>query len=147
MRIHLITGIIATAMVLPMLTGCSTAAAPNYFMGNYYMAGDQNCASFKRISNTRIICYNKSGEAMATRDALTPEQLRMYHMQQSYQQEQIRQGNLQLEQMNRSLQQSNQQMLQQSQQYRAPQQGFNTPPNSYETRCINQGIYVYCKSN
>ncbi len=136
-----------TGLACVLLAGCATSAAPNFFNGNYYMAGDATCKQVRALSPTRVMCIDKKGNDTGYRDALTAEQLQMYHMQMQYQQAQAQLYSQELQRSNQALQNSTQQLLQQSQQYTAPQVAPITPPGGYQTRCLVNGIYVSCRSN
>lgn len=132
-----------------LLTGCATTAMPNFFNGNYFMAGDPSCVQMRALSSTRIMCVDKNGNEMGYRDAMTPDQLQMYQMQQAYNQQQMQILSQQLQQTNLQLQQTNQQIYQQGQQYQymTPQVAPITPPGGYRTDCIVNGNFVNCRSN
>lgn len=129
------------------LAGCATTAAPNFFNGGYYMAGDAACVRYREVFPSRVMCMDKHGADTGYRDALTGEQLQMYQMQMAYQQAQIQQMTQQLQQTSQVLQNSTQQLLQQSQQISVPQPAQITPPGGYQTRCLVNGNYVSCRSN
>ena len=71
-----------------LISGCATTAMPNYVNGNYYMGGDAACARYRVLSDTRIMCMDKNGTDTGYRDAMTPEQMQMYNMQQQQMQSQ-----------------------------------------------------------
>ena len=66
-----------------LISGCATSAMPNFFNGNYYMAGDSNCMRVRALSEKRVMCYDKNGTETGYRDAMTPDQVQMYHMRQT----------------------------------------------------------------
>lgn len=109
------------AFGLLLIAGCTSNPAPNFFNGNYYMAGDPNCVQMRQLSNTRIMCLNDNGQSTGYRDALSYEQMQMYRMQMMNQQAQMQQLTQQLQQTGQSFQNAGQQALQQSQSWSAPQ--------------------------
>ncbi|WP_296261650.1 MULTISPECIES: hypothetical protein [unclassified Pseudomonas] len=135
----------ATACTLSaLMSGCASDPAPNYFNGNYYMAGDSDCARFSALTRTSIMCYNSDGEAKEYRDAMTPQQIQMWQYNQAQQ-------NYQMQQLNQSMQQTNQSLLQQNQQYQqyqpytAPAVTPIAPPSGNQVRCISTDIYTNCR--
>ncbi|GGC15309.1 hypothetical protein GCM10007205_25310 [Oxalicibacterium flavum] len=89
---------------------------------------------------------DKKGVETGYRDAMTYEELQMYQMHVQNQQIQMQQLNQQLQQTGEAWQRVGQQ-IQQVPQYTAPQVTPITPPGGYQTRCIQNGIYVNCRSN
>lgn len=79
--------IIVVAGIL-FISGCATTAMPNYFNGNYYMAGDDTCRQVRPLSATRVMCMDASGRETGYRDAMTVEQMQMYQMSQQQAQSQ-----------------------------------------------------------
>lgn len=59
---------IASLLLLP---GCATMAEPNFFNGQYYLAGDANCKFMTVMTPTRIMCSDKKGMQTGYRDAMT----------------------------------------------------------------------------
>lgn len=110
-----------TALGVLIISGCASSPAPNFFNGNYYMAGDSNCVQMRQLSSTRIMCIDKNGQSTGYREAMTSEQMQMYRMQMLNEQAQMEQLNRQIQQTGQSFQNSGQQILQQSQSYTAPQ--------------------------
>lgn len=119
--------VVASALII---TGCATTASPMYLNGNYYMAGDQSCFYSRPISDTRIMCLDKERYETGYRDAMSYEQVQIYHQNQYYQQVQIEELSETIRQTGESFQNSSQQYLQQSQQYTAPQVQSLSPYNS-----------------
>lgn len=107
--------------VVSLLSGCAKTAAPNYFNGNYYMAGDETCTHFRQIDYGRIMCMNDDFVETGFRDAMSSGDMQIYQNMQANQQVQMAQLNQQLQQTGQSFQNSGQQILQQSQSYSAPQ--------------------------
>lgn len=128
-----------------LLAGCTTYAAPNFINGQYYMAGDSNCKSYRVISDSKIVCFDSNNNMYEYRSAMTSQQLQMYQYQQYNQQMQMQQLNQQIQQTGQSFQQSAQQSYQQTQQYVAPQVMPIDSPGSNQIRCINAGIYTNCR--
>ncbi|HCM9545913.1 TPA: hypothetical protein N5O22_003014 [Enterobacter hormaechei subsp. xiangfangensis] len=117
------------------LSGCTKQAVPNYYNGNYYMAGDESCTYIKEIGYGRVMCSNDDGIETGYRDAMTQEQMQMYQSMQINQQIQMAQLNQQLQQTGQTFQNSGQQILQQSQSYQAPQvqsYSYGNNVNSYQ---------------
>lgn len=73
---------------LMLLTGCATAPVPNFFNGQYYMAGDASCKAVRALSETRVMCIDKDGNETGYRDAMTVEQIAMWGQQQALQAQQ-----------------------------------------------------------
>lgn len=128
-----------------MLSACATTAAPNFFNGNYYMAGDDSCRKFRQISDRAIMCMDSQGRETGYREAMTPQQMQMYQAHQLNQQMQMQRLTQQLNQMGQSYQRSAETMYQQSQQYYPPAVQPITPPGGNQIRCINAGIYTNCR--
>ncbi|CAJ1305508.1 hypothetical protein RAG73_21875 [Klebsiella pneumoniae] len=123
------------------LSGCSKQAAPNYFNGNYYMAGDESCTHIRQIGYGRVMCSNDEGIETGYRDAMTQADMNYYQMQQMNQQMQMAQLNQQLQQTGQSFQNAGQQMLQQSQSYTAPQvQSYGSSGSTTYTQVGNNII-------
>ncbi|WP_415834814.1 hypothetical protein [Kerstersia similis] len=104
-----------------LVVGCATGPTPNYFNGNYYMAGDESCVRLRPLSNARVMCIDKAGRETGYRDAMTYEQMQMYRMHMLNQQAQMDQLSRQLQQTGQSFQNAGQQILQQSQSWSVPQ--------------------------
>lgn len=104
-----------------LLSGCARTAAPNYFNGNYYMAGDESCTHIRQIDYARIMCMNDDYVETGYRNAMSSSDIQMYQNMQANQQVQMAQLNQQLQQTGQSFQNSGQQIQQQSQSYSAPQ--------------------------
>ena len=68
---------------LMFLSACASEPAPNFYNGRYYMAGDDTCVMLSALSDTRIMCYDKDGQEMGYRDAMTDQQLTMWNHQQA----------------------------------------------------------------
>jgi len=142
MRNVAIVGVVLVAALV--LAGCATSAAPRYVNGNYYMVGDASCVRGRMLSPTRIMCADKHGSETGYRDAMTTEQMQMYQMQAAQQQMQMQQLTQQLQQTSNQFNQMSQQSLQQMQRYTPPQVA---PSRTYDTRCINVGIYTSCSTD
>lgn len=109
---------VLTAIALT-LSGCATTAAPNFYNGRYYLAGDKNCRTMQAISQSRIHCRDKNGNLTGYRDAMTDQQLQMWQSQAANQAEQLRQLN-----------ESSRQFMQQAQQYGRPPAQLGAPQTS-----------------
>jgi|GEM_PF-1291486 len=110
---------ILTSLIL--LTGCASAAAPNFFNGQYYMAGDSSCESVRALSDTRVMCIDKDGNDTGYRDAMTVEQITMWGQQQALQAQQAEATRQSIQQNNQALAQQTQQTLQGIGQFGSPQ--------------------------
>ncbi len=119
------------ALFALIISGCATTAMPNFYNGNYYMAGDSNCVRVRPLSNTRVMCTDKKGSDTGYRDAMTYEQLQMYQIQMAQQQMQMEQLNQSMQQVGQTFQNAGQQITQQSQQYTPPQVQPITPQGAY----------------
>lgn len=128
-------------LVVCFLSGCSKQAAPNYFNGNYYLAGDESCTQIREIGYGRVMCSNDDGIETGYRNAMTQGDMQMYQMQQMNQQMQMAQLNQQLQQTGQSFQNSGQQIQQQSQSYTAPQaQSYGSSGTTIYNRVGNNVI-------
>lgn len=58
--------------------GCASVAKPNFYNGDYYMAGDENCARISVKSLYTINCFKADGTPTGYRRAMTQQQLDMY---------------------------------------------------------------------
>lgn len=103
------------------LSGCASTAAPNFFNGQYYMAGDDSCKNMTVLTDTRIMCKDKEGVETGYRDAMTSEQITMWGQQQALQAQQAAATQASIRQNNEALAQQSKQILQQSQQFGIPQ--------------------------
>lgn len=128
-------------LVVCFLSGCAKTAAPNYFNGHYYMAGDDSCRHIRQIDYARVMCMDEDYVETGYRDAMTQGDMQMYQMQQMNQQMQMAQLNQQLQQTGQSFQSSGQQILQQSQSYSAPQvQSYGSSGTTIYNRVGNNVI-------
>ena len=109
------------ALFALIISGCASTAMPNFYNGNYYMAGDPSCVQMKALSSTRIMCADKKGADTGYRDAMTYDQLLMYRIQVAQQQAQMQEINESMRQVGQTFQNAGQQITQQSQQYTPPQ--------------------------
>lgn len=94
---------------------------PNFYNGNYYMAGDPGCERMRPLSSTRIMCVDKKGNDSGYRDAMTPQQMQMYQLQMAQQQVQMQQLNQSMQQVGQTFQRAGEQIRQQSQSWTPPQ--------------------------
>lgn len=69
--------IILLMVLVVTLTGCASAA-PNFYNGKYYMAGDSNCSRVRQHTEDTIMCINSKGEETGWREAMTDQQLEMW---------------------------------------------------------------------
>ncbi|MDP3279483.1 MAG: hypothetical protein Q8M57_00245 [Nitrosomonas sp.] len=74
---------ILVIILVTSLAGCVSSAAPNFYNGRYYMAGDESCVQIRALSDTRVMCADTNGKETGYREAMTDQQLQMYqHNQQ-----------------------------------------------------------------
>ena len=106
---------------LMLLTGCASAPAPNFFNGQYYMAGDASCESVRALSDTRVMCIDKDGKDTGYRDAITAEQITMWGQQQALQAQQAAATRQSIRDNNQALAAQTQQTLQGIGQFGSPQ--------------------------
>ncbi|MFM5490789.1 hypothetical protein G9455_23540 [Aeromonas hydrophila] len=95
-----------------MLTGCARSAYPSLYNGKYYMAGDENCALMRPISDSSVMCMDENQNDKECRSAMTAFELQMYVQNQQIQMQQMQQLGQQLEQTGQSFRNSSQQMIQ-----------------------------------
>lgn len=128
------------------LAGCTTtSAAPNFFNGQYYMAGDASCVRVRNISPTRIMCINSEGGETGYRDAMTPQQIQMYQFEAMQQQAQMQQMQQSIDHNNAMMAANTQATLNRASVYSPP---IVQPIQSYggnQVRCIGVGIYANCR--
>ncbi len=115
------------------ISGCASTAMPNFYNGNYYMAGDPSCVRMRPLSSTRIMCVDKSGANTGYRDAMTSQQMQMYQIQMAQQQVQMQQFNQSVQQVGQTFQNAGQQIQQQSQSWTPPQVQPISPQGSGNT--------------
>ena len=72
------------------LSGCGVPQpTPQDVGGRYYMAGDPQCVTFKKVGN-KILCRDAQGHITGKRRAMTTQELLMYtHQQQMRQMQDI----------------------------------------------------------
>ncbi|HEX8595921.1 MAG TPA: hypothetical protein VF682_21980 [Pseudomonas sp.] len=132
------------AVVFVVIGGCASEAAPNYYNGGYYMAGDPSCVQMSPLTASRIKCYDSDGVVTGYREAMSSQDIQMYQYGQAQQTQQMQQLNQSMQQTNQSIQQ-NTQMYPQYQQYTAPAVTPITPPGGNQVRCISTDIYTNCR--
>jgi hypothetical protein len=136
--------IVATAL---MTSACATPAAPNFFNGQYYMAGDSNCKAMYVNTPTTIECRNSKGESSGYRNAMTATDIQYYYAQRAYQQQQIAQMQATINANNAQIQQNTQQVLQSASSYTPPSVYSPTLGGGYASAtCTNAGNYLSCQS-
>ncbi|MBB3880380.1 hypothetical protein [Sphingomonas pseudosanguinis] len=132
-------------LLLPLATvSCSTGPAPNFFNGNYYMAGDANCKSVDAFTDTRVRCYDSKHNFTGYRDAMNVAQMQMFQAQQAYQSQQVNALTQQVQQTGETFRQAGQAIQQQGQSY-TPPPVMNPSQPSNTVKCIKAGIYVNCR--
>lgn len=120
-----------TIVFILLLVGCARQAQPNFYEGDYYMAGDDNCRLMRVVAPQTIMCMDENGDGTEYRHALTAYDMQQYQTQQITQQIQMAQLNQQLQQTGQSFQNAGQQILNQSQSYTAPQvQSYSSGSNT-----------------
>lgn len=132
---------VLTTMLL--LASCASGPTPNFFNGNYYMAGDSDCRYMDTFSPTQVRCYDSKRNFTGYRYAMNLEQMQMYQSQQAYQHQQMQALTQNVQQLGNSAQQATQ-AIQQSQPYKAPDV-MNPAQPSDTVKCIKAGIYVNCR--
>jgi len=125
------------------LTGCASAARPFSLNGNYFLAGDKNCARYRELSSNSIMCLDKHGKEIGYRNAMTNQDLQMYMQQQQLAAAQAQAIAAQTQAMINS---STPQPTQPSTTYTPPQVQPITPPGGNQTRCITTGNITNCRT-
>lgn len=92
-------------------SACATSAAPNFFNGRYYMAGDSDCKKVYSHNTTTIKCLNSKGEFTGYRRAMTSQDLQYYFSQRALEQQQMAQVQAQINANNAQMQQNTQRIL------------------------------------
>ena len=103
-----------------MASACATSAAPNFFNGQYYLAGDSNCKTMNSYTPTTIRCMDSKGNFTGYRSAMTAMDLQYYYSQQAYQAQQIAQTQAQINANNAQMMQNTQRSLQGVSSYTPP---------------------------
>lgn len=96
---------IATCWLL--LSGCASRAKPNLVNGKYFMIGDSNCARYRSLSSTRILCFTKDGKKTGSRDYMTNQEISMYQHNQKMRQRESAELDQSLQNLNNSIQRQN----------------------------------------
>ncbi|MCD0280285.1 hypothetical protein JWH04_15335 [Xanthomonas melonis] len=121
------------ALFALVFSGCASTAMPNFYNGNYYMAGDPGCVQMRALSSTRIMCVDKKGNDSGYRDAMTYEQVQIYQIQMTQQQIQMQQLSQSMQQAGQTFQNAGEQIRQQSQSWAPPQVQPISPQGSGNT--------------
>ncbi len=127
------------------LAACASGPAPNFFNGNYYLAGDADCKRMTAETSTTVMCYNSKGEETAWRVAMSPEELQAYQIQAAHRSQQVNELTQQLQQTGQAFQQIGQNIQRQSSTYTAPVVVTPAPPGGTKIKCIKAGIYINCR--
>ncbi len=128
------------------LAGCaSTAPAPNFVNGYYYMTGDAGCVAARNVSPTRIACFDASGRLTGQRDAMTPEQIQMYQFQAMQQQMQMQQMQQSIDYNNAMMAANTRQTLDRAAVYSPPVAEPVQISGGNRMHCIGVGIYANCR--
>lgn len=128
------------------LAGCATTApAPNFLNGQYYMAGDASCVRMRNISPTRIMCANAQNQDTGYRDAMTPQQIQMYQFQVMQQQAQMQQMQQSIDYNNAVMAANTQATLNRASTYSPPAVQPLQTYGGNQIRCIGVGIYANCR--
>ncbi|MFQ6238265.1 hypothetical protein [Sinorhizobium meliloti] len=117
------------------LAGCETAA-PNFYNGKYYMAGDANCKTMRQYGPDRIMCTDAKGQNTGWRPAMTDQELFVYQSNQMIEAQRSAAINQAI--MNQAI--LNQAMANQPVQHLTP----ITPPGG-TIRCVSSGNYTNCR--
>lgn len=122
------------------LAGCETTAEPKPVNGNYYLTGDSNCKYTSQVGPTTILCYDAQQKATGYRNAMTPQDMAMWQMQQA-------QHNAQIARMSASLDQTNQAILNGARYptMATPQVTPISPSGRTTVHCISASIYTNCR--
>ncbi|PYE38829.1 hypothetical protein DFI02_1358 [Rhizobium sp. PP-F2F-G20b] len=130
---------IALLVMLGLVSGCTATAAPNFVNGNYYMAGDANCARYVTGQRGQIACFNSKGQPTGSRFAMTNQQIQMYQFQ-------VAQNQMAEQQAIANMQAQNAQMTYTPMPtYTAPQVMPLSRPGGNQIRCLSVGIYANCR--
>lgn len=128
------------------LAGCTTTApAPNFMNGHYYMSGDVNCVGGRNVTPTRIACVNAQGKITGYRDAMTPQQIQMYQFQAMQQQAQMQQMQQSIDYNNAVMAANTQATLNRASTYSPPIVQPIQTHGGNQIRCIGVGIYANCR--
>lgn len=136
------------------VAGCATQpvqrAAPFYYSGKYYMAGDESCARVSQASASRVVCMTAEGQATGYRDAMTDQQLQMYQHNQMMAQQRAAQAAAERAALMQQMQQTSYAIQQSTPQYApmpAPVVAPITMPGSNSINClsVSDGFYTNCR--
>lgn len=136
--------IIAALLFSTLLAGCAGGAAPNLYNGRYYIAGDKSCKRMSDLGDGRIMCYDKKGNQMGWRRAMTAEDIQMYRLVQEQHAREMVELSQQLDQTGRSITGNLNTLTQQYQSYTPPAVAPIGQPST-TVKCINNGVTVICK--
>jgi hypothetical protein len=75
--------VMRTLGILALVVFLSSCAAPRFYNGKYYMAGDLDCQSMSQLDESRVMCYDSSKKETGYRQAMTDQQLQMYMHEQA----------------------------------------------------------------
>jgi hypothetical protein len=131
---------IAVLASLTILSGCAGTAAPTFFAGNYYLAGDSDCRRFQASTDARIECFNSKGNFRGYRYAMNSEALRIWQAERAYNDAQIEGLTQSLKQVGQTFEQGGQRILQQSQGYSVPQAQSYQQPAGVTYRRVGDAI-------
>lgn len=115
---------VSSLIVISIFSGCASAM-PNAINGKYYMAGDSNCARYRILSSDRIMCINSDGKETGYRDAMSDQELQMYHYNRS-------EESASVQRLNQTLQQTSNQMK---------QNAYDTQQSAYQVQQLNNQMY------
>lgn len=62
-----------TLGILALVVLLSSCAAPNFYNGKYYMAGDLDCQSMRQVDDNRVVCYDSGKNETGYRTAMTDQ--------------------------------------------------------------------------
>ena len=145
--------IIVNFALICSLAGCSSgsgsAAAPNFFNGRYYMAGDSSCTQIRPLSDGRVMCTNDAGDETGYRDAMNDQQLQMWQSDQQLAQQRSAQASAERAAFAQEMQRTSAAIQQSSPQYtfQPPQITPLNLPHTNVMSCISVsgGFYTNCR--
>lgn len=70
--------VLAVSIMATTVSGCASVATPNFYNGDYYMAGDDNCKRISVKAPYTIYCHTEDGTVTGYRRAMTQQQIDMY---------------------------------------------------------------------
>lgn len=136
---------LAALLTVGIISGCGNEAAPNFYNGGYYMAGDKTCTRINAIGPDRVMCYDKAGNPTGYRVAMTTQQLQMYAYNRQRQSAEMDAFLSSSQAASQSMLNSSQAMLRSTSMYQAPQVMPIQPARTNVIHCINAGPMINCR--